>query len=475
MIGQMKRHEIQVLRKAGHEQLEIAELTGTSERSVRRIEDEPPVTQFDDKAARKEHGVGRPSKLADWLPTIAKWVAAEPDLMTLELLRRAKEDGYDGSKSPFYAAVQRIRPKSPRPMVRFEGVAGEFTQHDFGSVEVRYLDGTKERVRFFASRLKWSRHVEVSLVPNEQVEALVRSLVDHFYAIGGVPLLAVFDRPKTVALKWKKDGTVTEWNSTFIQVMAELRVGVEVCWPYRANQKGSVENLVGWVKGSFFKQRRFIDRRDLEQQLAQWLREVNEERPSRATGVIPAERLAEERARLRPLRVGPDELMLRYPVQVGPTGMVVLDARSYSMPPEAIGLSGTLFLGREDVRVIAGRWSAAHERIFEPGGKSVLPEHRTAMIAAVSGKRGRRYLKRQHLLELGPEAIEYLTEIVHRRPRTWPSDVDEMHELLQSFGDAMTRAAIGRALSAQTYGAEYVCHHVGLLVGGVVGHSAEVH
>jgi len=145
------------------------------------------------------------------------------------------------------------------------------------------------------------------------------------------------------------------------------------------------------------------------------------------------------------------------------------------MPPEAIGLSGTLFLGREDVRVIAGRWSAAHERIFEPGGKSVLPEHRTAMIAAVSGKRGRRYLKRQHLLELGPEAIEYLTEIVHRRPRTWPSDVDEMHELLQSFGDAMTRAAIGRALSAQTYGAEYVCHHVGLLVGGVVGHSAEVH
>jgi hypothetical protein len=32
--------------------------------------------------------------------------------------------------------------------------------------------------------------------------------------------------------------------------------------------KGSVENLVGWVKGSFFKQRRFLDRDDLEAPIA---------------------------------------------------------------------------------------------------------------------------------------------------------------------------------------------------------------
>ena len=32
-------------------------------------------------------------------------------------------------------------------------------------------------------------------------------------------------------------------------------------------QKGSIENLVGWVKGSFFKQRRFVDEEDLRTQL----------------------------------------------------------------------------------------------------------------------------------------------------------------------------------------------------------------
>ena len=114
---------------------------------------------------------------------------------------------------------------------------------------MRFLDGTQRRIHFFASRLKYSRWVEVTIVPDEQTETLVRTLVDHFTAIGGVPLLAVFDLPKTVALKWAKDGQVTEWNALFAGVALDLGLGIEVCWPFSPEQKGSIENLVGWVKG----------------------------------------------------------------------------------------------------------------------------------------------------------------------------------------------------------------------------------
>ena len=106
-----------------------------------------------------------------------------------------------------------------------------------------------------------------------------------------IPLLAVFDRPKTVALSWNKRGEVTAWNPTFAGVALDLGLGVELCWPYSPEQKGAVENLVGWVKGSFFKQRRFFDEDHLRRQLAEWLVEVNTLRPSRATNVIPRERL----------------------------------------------------------------------------------------------------------------------------------------------------------------------------------------
>ena len=119
-----------------------------------------------------------------------------------------------------------------------------------------------------------------------------------------------------MALKWAKSGEVTEWNSTFAYAALEFGFTAGVCWPRRANQKGSIENLVGWVKGSFFRQRRFHDYEDLHTQLRQWLDEVNNERPSRATGEIPPKRRQQELSRLRPLRVSPDRLALGIPIQV---------------------------------------------------------------------------------------------------------------------------------------------------------------
>jgi transposase len=374
------------------------------------------------------------------------------------LLRRAKLKGYAGSKSAFYDLVASLRPAPSRPLVRFEGLPGEFSQHDFGEVDVRFVSGAQRRVHFFASRLKYSRWSEVTLVPDQRVESLVRAMVDHFAAMGGVPLLAVFDRPKTVAIAWRRDGVVTEWNPTFAGVALDLGLGIEVCWPHRPQQKGSVENLVGWVKGSFFKQRRFIDDEDLSIQLAEWHREVNCERPSRATGVAPLSRLGEERVRLRPLKVTPEELALRVPIMVGPTGEVMHEGRGYSMPPQAIGIAGTLYLYRERVRIVAGRFEAVHRRLFAAGAHSQLPEHRAQQVAAVSGKRAKRYLQRQHLLELGCPALDYLTELTYRRPRLWLRDVERLHEMLARHGADALRAAFAQGIREQLFGAEYVAH-----------------
>jgi len=108
-------------------------------------------------------------------------------------------------------------------------------------------------------------------------------------------------------------------------------------------------------------------------------------------GVAPVARIGEERARLRPLKLAPADLTLRLPVSVTPTGVVLHEGHPYSMPPDAIGLPGTLYLYRDRVRIIAGRFSAEHARQFEPGASSILPEHRAQRVAAVSGKRARRY------------------------------------------------------------------------------------
>ena len=141
--------------------------------------------------------------------------------------------------------------------------------------------------------------------------------------------------------------------------------------------------------------------------------------------------MAEERARLRPLKVAPEELALRFPVMVGPTAMVMHEGRTYSMPPEAIGIAGTLYLYRERVRIVAGRFEAEHARQFEPGARSMLPEHRA------QARRRRLRTTRQALPRArasartrARRALEYLTELTHRRPRLWVRDVHQLHELL---------------------------------------------
>ena len=447
MLPLLKRHEIQVLLRAGHSQADVAERTGASVDTIRRVKREAEVTSADDVVARRERKIGRPSKATPFASRVSKWLTEEPDLPTQELLRRATEAGYTGHKTAFYALVAGLRPPRATPVVRFEGLPGEFSQHDFGHVDVRFVDGSKKRVHFFASRLKYSRFVAVTLVEDERTETIVRCLARDFVAFGGLPLLAVFDRPKTIVKKGGKGRDVEAWNATFAQAIVDIGVGVEMCAPRSGNQKGSVERLVGWVKGAFFKHRRFQDEDDLRAQLEAWLVEVNTKTPSRATGVIPETRRLEELPRLRPIKVIPEKLALRIPVFVGPTAEVMFEGVPYTMPPEATHVAGTLFLYEDRIRIIAGRFEALHRRRKKGDPPAPLPEHRAAKIASVHGKRAKLYEKRQQVLNLGRDALSLLTEITHREPKVAGRQVEELYDLLEQHGDDVMRVAIARAVA----------------------------
>jgi prepilin-type processing-associated H-X9-DG protein len=247
----LDRVRIWTLREAGHTLEEIAATVGVGKRSVQRILREPAITSLESAPTPRSRRIGRPSAVEAFQSEVARILEEEPSLPTVEVLNRLRGLGYTGGKSAIYEQVRSVRPKpGPGPQVRFEGVPGEFSQHDFGSVNVAYADGSREKIHFFASRLKYSRWTHVVTVPDEKVEPLIRALLKAFASFGGVPLRAVFDNPKTIVIG--RTGRFIEWNPTFAHLPVDYGFGVELCWPRRANQKGSVENLVGWVKGSFF-------------------------------------------------------------------------------------------------------------------------------------------------------------------------------------------------------------------------------
>ncbi len=54
-------------------------------------------------------GVGRPSTVAPFAPQIEAWLRETPAISGADVLRRAREVGYQGDKSALYELVRRLR------------------------------------------------------------------------------------------------------------------------------------------------------------------------------------------------------------------------------------------------------------------------------------------------------------------------------------------------------------------------------
>ncbi len=361
---------MQVLLRAGHSQTEIARITGVSPSQIRRIAAEPPIEHFDDAAERKRRAIGRPSKAEPFREFVANRLAQRPALSSLDLLDAAKLAGYQGSKSAFYALVARLRSQLTRSIRRVGDLPGDLSYHGFGEMDVRFSGEAPRTVTFFVSQLSYSRWSEATIVRDRGMESLLRALVDHFERIGGVPLVATFDRHNASAIVAESVGGNggTTWHPAFAHALLDLGLGFDLRGRGPTQRSGTpVERLVRWVKTAFFRGRRFADALDLTSRLAEWTIDVNARVVARGTGAVPEARMSEERVRLRPLAVRPDEFALRIPVIVGPDEQVAYDDTSYPAPEESAGRPATLHVYKTKVRIAGAGFEVEHPRRSRSG------------------------------------------------------------------------------------------------------------
>ena len=126
MLMLLKRHQVHALLAAGHDQMEVAGVAGVSVQSG-RSRPNPRSSTSNDRQERTQCGIGRPSKVAPF-----------------RALVQARLDGYEGGKSAIYELIAELRPHAAQLTMRFEGLPGEFSQHDFAEVRITYVDGSCE-------------------------------------------------------------------------------------------------------------------------------------------------------------------------------------------------------------------------------------------------------------------------------------------------------------------------------------------
>jgi transposase len=462
MFSAATRYDVLRALEAGLSATRVEQLTGVPPRSQRRLAKEEVSFGMTDSQLHAQHRVGRPKGLSPALQQeVRALLTADPALRVAELLRRLRTDhGYQGGKSAVYDYAREVRPARPAPLpvVRFEGVAGEFAQHDFGELGIAYRDGTTETLHFYCGRLKYSRALYVELAPAETAEAYIRGMEAAAARWGGLPLINVVDNTKAAVLRRTKDPATGEvrfhFQEQFGSFLREVNVFAEPTAPYAAHQKGCVESLVKFVKGSFFTARQFRHRGDLVRHLGEWLTEVNEHRPCDATQIIPHVRLQEERPWLRPLPASERGYGLLYSAGVNREHRVRWGGYQYSTPSGWQGQTVTVRVHPQHVVLHYQQEAVVHPRVPANGKYSLLPEHRPALFHK---PRGKVMAQRQILMDLCPEGEQFFTALVHRRPQTWrQQDLPEAWALFEEVGDTRMCAAFRYCVAHAVIGAEYL-------------------
>jgi transposase len=290
----MERSTIHYLAKRGKSVRQIAAELSRSPTTIARVLREP----VDQAPAPRR----RSSQVDPYRPQIEQGIRAGlSNVRILEIARADPERSYTGGRTVFDDLVRRMRREVAQEQavtevpIRFEGLPGEYLQVDWG--EVRRFPFTQQQpsTRYFlACRLKYSRWSWVCFTTDMRQETLFRGLVDCLVTLGWTPWVLVFDNMKTVTSGRDSTGQVI-WTPALLQLAGEYGFHPQACDPGAANQKGSVESLIKWVKGNFLAGRSFSDDADLAAQLSTWLGQVNT-RPSSATGEPPLDRLPAEAA-----------------------------------------------------------------------------------------------------------------------------------------------------------------------------------
>lgn len=253
---------------------------------------------------------------------------------------------------------------------------GKQLQLDFGEIKI----ASGEKVYIFATVLSASRYryVAVQTAPFKTID-IIHHLLDCFEYIGGIPSEIVIDQDRALVVSENSGDIIL--TQKFKDFRDEMGFSLYVCRKADPETKGKVENLVKFVKTSFFSGRRFISFDEIPPRLDEWLERRANGKICHSTGIIPRNLLAREQEKLSPLRPSlfhRDHILERESRKVTEKSMISIKGSQYSVPREYRNRTIWLSLGDKEVILynsIDGEEIARHNLSLIPGEKVINKHH----------------------------------------------------------------------------------------------------
>jgi transposase len=352
--------QVRALAADGISQREIAERLGINRRTVARL----AASEGPPRYRRAPTG----SQLDPLEPLLRRLLEEWPQIKAPRLTEILRDEyGYAGSVRLVQARLQRLRPSRVRPAQRTGYRPGQVLQLDWGEMPTRpTLAGRERRVYALVASLPYSGAQTAFFSLDLTLESFLEGHVRAFEWLAGVPRECVYDNLRSVVAR--REGDEVVWNRRFLHLRGHYGFHATPCTPATPREKGSVEAGVRYLKSGFWPARRFTDLRELDGQYVDWRDRVCNRR-THASGRYPvAERLAEERAALRPLPPARFDWSGQRTTRVPVDGYLRHGGSFYRAPERLVHERVGLCFDRDQVWIVhRGQEVARYERSYEQG------------------------------------------------------------------------------------------------------------
>ncbi len=396
----------------------------------------------------------RTSKLDPFKPEIVQMLEKYP-YSAAQVLQRLRELGFDGGYSIVKAYVRTVRPRRQPAFLKLAFAPGECAQVDWGSFGSVPVGQTTRRLSFFVMVLCYSRMMYVEFTVSQTMEHFLACHQHAFEFLGGTPTNVMVDNLKSAVLK-RALGQAPVFNPKYAAFAEHYGFRIVPCNVGKGNEKGRVENGVGYVKKNFLAGLDIADFSILGPAAKQWLGTVANIRIHGETRQPPADLWQTEKPYLSALPPHPFDIATVSQVRASKQFRITLDTNRYSVPAHFAGQALTLktapdwlCIYRDDNLV------ARHPRSYDRYGDFEHPDHPKPLLE--QRKKARDHQLFMRFLALSPQADLYYRELEQRRLNP-PHHVRKIVALSDIHGQEAVARAMADAMHFGAFAADYIAN-----------------
>ena len=397
----------------------------------------------------------RPSKLDPFKGQIVAMLERHSSYSAQQILQELKTQGYSGAYSILKNFVRLVRPVRKPAYLTLEFAPAECAQVDWGSFGSVPVGATRRRLSFFLMVLCYSRLSYLEFTLGQGMEQFLSCHQQAFAFFGGVPEKVMIDNLKTGVLTHPL-GEKAQFNPRYLDFAGHYGFEPVACGVRKANEKGRVENGVGYVKKNLLSGLQITSFEALNPAAIHWLRTVANVRIHGETHRKPIEMFEEEKARLKTLPALAYDPATLKPVTATSRCRVVFEANRYSIPHLYASQKLTLKVYPQRLCFYHNETLiATHPRSYDRHQDIHNPDHTKELLAQRHKARQQTLLLA--FLNLTPNAQLYCRKLEEKRLNA-PHHIQKIVALSEIYGVDQVARAMADALTFEAYGCEYIAN-----------------